>query len=265
MKKWFLCFIMLCVALLAACSNDDSRIQQIRARNNGSGELRVGVKMDVPGFGYINPSTREVEGLEIDLARAMAELIVGRKDAIQFVTTTGMTKEALLTNEKVDLVIGTYTITEERRKIVNFSRPYYTDEIGFLVLKGSGIRSIGDFAGKTIGVTRASTAFSAFDKTPKLIGDGSKLHAYASYPEIQNALINGDIHVFSADKSILTGYMNDKTVMLADGVQPQPYGIGSTLSDKNFAKEVDRMLGKLIEDGTLDKILVKWLGKPAQQ
>ena len=252
----------ICFAFLSACSSDDSRIHQIRTRNNGAGELRVGVKMDVPCFGYFNPETRKLEGLEIDIANAIAEMMVGRKNAVRFVTTTGMTKEALLTNEKVDLIIGTYTITEERRKIVNFSRPYYTDEIGFLVLKDSGIRKIEDFSGKTIGVTRASTAFSAFDKTPKLIGGKSTLHAYASYPEILNALLNGEINVFSADKSILSGYMNEKTIILAEGVQPQPYGIGSIFSDKEFAKEVDRMLGSLIEDGTLNKILAKWVGNP---
>ena len=264
MKKLFLCFMIMCFALLSACSNNDSRIQQIRARNNGAGELRVGVKMDVPGFGYLNPQTRELEGLEIDLAHAIAEMMLGRKNVVQFVPTTGMTKEALLTNEKVDLVIGTYTITEERRNIVNFSRPYYTDEIGFLVLKDSEIRKIDDFSGKTVGVTRASTAFSAFDNNPKLIGGNATLQAYASYPEILNALLNGNIDVFSADKSILTGYRNDKTVMLGDGIQPQPYGIGSILSDKVFAKEVDRMLGKLIEDGTLSKILAKWLSSPTK-
>ena len=257
MKKWLPCLMILCCVLLSACSDKDSRIQQIRARNSGGGELRVGVKMDVPGFGYFNPGTRKLEGLEIDLAHEMAELIVGKKNAVRFVTTTGMTKEALLTNENVDLIIGTYTITEERRSIVNFSRPYYTDEIGFLVLKNSGLRTVDDVAGKTIGVTRASTAFSAFSKNPNLV-------AYATYPEILNALVNGDIDVFSADKSILTGYMNDKTMMLDGGVQPQPYGIGSIISDKEFAKEIDKLLGKLIEDGTLDKILAKWLSSPVK-
>ena len=259
MKQWLPCLMIVCLSLLSACSDKDSRIQQIRSRNNGAGELRVGVKMDVPGFGYFNPATRKLEGLEIDLAHTMADLIIGKKDAIHFVTTTGMTKEALLTNEKVDLIIGTYTITEDRRNIVNFSRPYYTDEIGFLVLKDSGLRTMEDVSGKTVGVTRASTAFSAFDKNPDLINGGMTLQAFASYPEIQNALLNGEIDVFSADKSILTGYMNDKTVRLEGGVQPQPYGIGSMLSDKEFAKEIDKLLGKLIEDGTLDKILAKWL------
>ena len=245
--------------LLSACSNNDSRIQQIRARNNGAGELRVGVKMDVPRFGYMNPDTRELEGLEIDLSYAMAELMVGRKNAVRFVTTSNMTRESLLANENVDLVIGTYTITEERLKVVSFSRPYYTDEIGFLVLKNSEIRGINDFSGKTVGVTRASTAFSTFDKAPNLIGSGFTLQAYTSYPMAQNALLKGEIDVFSADKSILIGYMSDQTTMLSDGVQPQPYGIGSIFSDKKFAKEVDRLLGKLIENGSLDKILAKWL------
>jgi ABC-type amino acid transport/signal transduction systems, periplasmic component/domain len=260
MKKWILYLLILCSALvLGACANKDSRIAQIRARNNGAGELRVGVKVDVPNFGYLNPESGELEGLEIDIAREMAQQLVGKRDAVRFVPTTGMAKETLLANGEADLIIGTYTITDERKKVVNFSRPYYVDEIGFLVMDGAEIHEIADFAGKTIGVTRASTAFSTFDQHPEILGDGFILQGFTSYPEIQDALINGAIDIFSADKSILSGYQSEYTAILEAGVQPQPYGIGSVFSDKAFAEEVDKLLGKMIEDGTLDAILEKWL------
>ena len=260
MKKLILCVLVVCLAFAAsACKKTESRLAQIRARNDGAGELRVGVKADVPNFGYFNSESGEFEGLEIDLAYAMAELIVGDREAITFVPATGMAKETLLSNGEVDLIIGTYTITEERKKVVNFSRPYYTDEIGFLVLEDSGIHKIADFTGKAIGATRASTAFSTFDQNPELLGVDFTLQSFASYPEIQDALLNGAIDIFSTDKSILSGYVSDNSVILDDGVQPQPYGIGSIISDTAFAKEVDRMLGELIDDGTMDDILAKWI------
>ena len=261
MKKLILCFLVLCLVLTSsACKGTESKIAQIRARNNGAGELRVGVKVDVPNFGYLNPDSGQMEGLEIDIAYAMAEMIIGNKDAIRFVPTAGMTRESMLDNGEADIVIGTYTITEERKKIVNFSQPYYIDEIGFMVLDGSNINGIADFKGKTIGAARASTSFSTFDQNPKILDVDFTLRGFSSYPEIQDALLNGVIDVFSADKSILSGYVIDNSVTLDEGVQPQPYGIASEISDKAFAKEVDDMLEKLIEDGTLDKILEKWIG-----
>jgi len=260
MKKIILCFLAVCLLFsFSACANTESKLTQIRARNGGAGELRVGVKVDVPNFGYLNPESGALEGLEIDLARAMAEKLVGNKEAIRFIPTTGMAKETLLANGEADLIIGTYTITDARKTVVNFSRPYYTDKIGFLVLEGSGINGIADFTGKTIGATRAGTAFSTFDQNPDILGGGFTLRGFASYPEIQDALLTGNLDVFSADKSILSGYTSGNTVMLEDGVQPQPYGIGSVLADKAFAKEVDRILGELMEDGTMDAILAKWL------
>ena len=260
MKKRMMLLLLACLMLvLSACAGKKSKMTQILARNDGAGELRVGVKIDVPNFGYLDPETGDLEGLEIDLAREMAEAILDDRNAVQFVPTTGMAKEALLANGEADLIIGTYTITDERRKVVHFSRPYYTDEIGFLVLSNSGMQSISDLKGKTIGVTRASTAFATFDKHPELIGNDFTLRGFVSYPEIQYALLSGTIDVFSADKSILSGYNTANTVILADGVQPQPYGIGSIISDKTFADAVDQILADLIESGTMDDILAKWM------
>ena len=260
MKKIILCFLVVCLVFASSgCANAESKIAQIRARNNGAGELRVGIKVDVPNFGYIDPDTNELEGLEIDLAYAMAEKIVGDRNAIRFIPTTGMAKQTLLDNGEADLIIGTYTITEERKKVINFSRPYYTDELGFLVLDSSGIHEMADFAGKTIGVTRAGTAFSTFDQNPEILGVSFTLQGFSSYPEIQDALLNGVIDIFSTDKSILSGYTTSNTTVLEAGVQPQPYGIASELSDKTFAKEVDKMLEQLIADGTVDAILAKWI------
>ena len=260
MKKLLLCTLAVCLVLaLPACGRTDTRVAQIRARQNGAGELRVGVKVDVPKFGYFNPETGVLEGLEIDLAYAMAERITGSRDAIKLLPTTGLAKETMLSNGEADLIIGTYTITEARRTAVHFSRPYYTDEIGFLVLESSGIRDMADFAGKSIGVTWAGTAFQTYDQTPEILGVAFVLQGYTSYPEIQDALLGGRVDILSADKSILSGYQSAGTVILEPGVQPQPYGIGSVISDDVFAKEVDRILGELMADGTLDAILAKWL------
>ena len=74
------------------------------------GVLRVGVKQDVPNFGYRNPDTNEFEGMEIDIARAIADELGVE---IEFTPVTAQTRGPLLDNGQVDIVIATFTITEE--------------------------------------------------------------------------------------------------------------------------------------------------------
>ena len=253
-KQLNLILIVCCALLLSACASQSETAAAIRAR----GELRVGVKVDVKNFGYLNPETNALEGLEIDLSRELAEMLLGDRSAIRFIPVTAPAREAAITNGEVDLVIATYTITEARQEVLNFSRSYYIDEVGFLVLKSSGINKTADFTGKTIGTTRSSTAFTTLTTQPELWGGSFTHKGFASYPELQSALQSGEIDVFCADKSILFGYYDDTTVLLEEGVSAQPYGIASNLEDKDFAAEIDKLLSQLEENGRLAEILAKW-------
>jgi len=242
--------------LFSACYGDKGTVAAITAR----GELRVGVKVDVPRFGYINPNTGEIEGLEIDIARALAKKILGDENAVSFLPITALTRENLLNNGEVDLVIANFTITDERAERFNFSEPYYSDMIGFLVRTDSGISEIANIDAKTIGVIRSTTAFNEFSANPDIFGVSFNLKSYASYPELENALLTGEVDVFSADTSILYGYICEETRLLPDAVNPQPYGIATKLNDKDFAKYIDDFLKTMTEDGTLGAILDRWTG-----
>ena len=113
----------------------------------------VGVKQDVPNFGYKDPKTGTYSGIETDLARMVADEL---KVKVRYVPVTAQTRGPLLDNEQVDMDIATFTITDERKKLYNFTSPYYTDASGFLVNKSAKIKSIEDLNGKTIGVAQGS-------------------------------------------------------------------------------------------------------------
>ncbi|MDI3269329.1 MAG: transporter substrate-binding domain-containing protein, partial [Bacillota bacterium] len=120
---------------MAGCGSQGSALDNIKKR----GKLVVGVKADVVGFGYKNPDTNQFEGLEIDIAKAIAKKILGDENAIEFVPVTAKTRTGLLNNGEIDLVAATFTVTEERKKEVDFSPIYYEDGIQLLVMKDSGI------------------------------------------------------------------------------------------------------------------------------
>jgi len=256
--KRFLClfvaFGLFCV-LFPGCAKEKGQLEEIQAR----GELRVGVKLDVPYFGYQNPQTGQVEGLEVDIARELANRILGNSSALKPLGVTALTRDALLSNGEIDMIIATFTITEPRKELMNFSQPYYTDQLGFMVDKDSGIEALVDLEGKTLGVTLNSTAYDQFSEKPEQVAHGIILKGYASYPEVRAALMAGEIDAFSTDKSILYGYLDENTVLLAEGVNSQPYGIATPLEDKVFSDYINTQLQEMKADGTLDQILERWL------
>ncbi|MGI6660032.1 MAG: transporter substrate-binding domain-containing protein [Dethiobacteraceae bacterium] len=222
------------------------------------GVLRVGTKVDVPGFGYQNPDTNEVEGMEIDIAKALAKKLLGDESKIETQAVTAQTRGPLLDNNEVDIVIATFTITEERKLSYNFTQPYYTDEIGFLVKKAAGYKDIKDLDGKTIGVAQSATTKAALEEKAKELGISFNFSEYASYPELNAALASGRIDAFSVDKSILLGYVNETSEILDYGFKPQEYGIACKLDNKDLAKYLDDFIGEIKADGTLDSIMEKW-------
>ena len=245
-------FFMSCFP--AACSGG-GEIKAIHKR----GELRVGVKSDVPRFGFLNLDNDELEGMEIDIARMIAKDILGDENAVKFIIVGGaQTRAAMLKNGEIDIAIATFTITEERRKEFNFSRPYFTDELGSLVRADSKINELKDLDGRIAGVVRGSTAKTAFENECLKLEIDVTVLEFANYPEIKEALITGKIDAFVSDKSILYGYSDEESVLLNDRFNPQRYGIAGKIENRKLARRVETVLDTMEKNGDLTAIFEKW-------
>ncbi|MBV1943726.1 transporter substrate-binding domain-containing protein [Streptococcus parasuis] len=224
-------------------SNSD-QVQAIIER----GVLRVGVKQDVPNFGYKNPDSGEFEGLEIDIARKIAdELGVD----IEFTPVTAQTRGPLLDNGQVDLVIATFTITEERKLLYNFTTPYYTDAVGFLVNKDSGIKTFTDLNGKTIGVAQGSITRTLVSELADKYGIAVNFAELGSYPELSVSLRAHRTDAFSVDQSILSGYIGSKSELMDFSFSASDYGIVTKLSNKDLNNYLNSLVEKWTSDGSL--------------
>ena len=227
-------------------SNSD-QVQAIIER----GVLRVGVKQDVPNFGYKNPDSGEFEGLEIDIARKIAdELGVD----IEFTPVTAQTRGPLLDNGQVDLVIATFTITEERKLLYNFTTPYYTDAVGFLVNKDSGIKTFTDLNGKTIGVAQGSITRTLISELADKYGIAVNFAELGSYPELSVSLRAHRTDAFSVDQSILSGYIGSKSELMDFSFSASDYGIVTKLSNKDLNNYLHSLVEKWTSDGSLQAI-----------
>ncbi|MFS1663206.1 transporter substrate-binding domain-containing protein [Streptococcus sp. zg-JUN1979] len=225
------------------------------------GVLTVGVKQDVPNFGYYSAESKNYEGMEIDIANKIAKSM-GVK--IEYVPVTAQTREAVMDNGQVDMVIATYTITDERQKSYNFSEPYYTDEVGFLVTKSSGINTIKDLNKQTIGVAQGSTTKALIEEYGKAHHLNFNFVQLGSYPELAISLYAHRIQAFSVDKSILSGYRSQKTKILSQGFNTQEYGIATKKSNTELTAYINQLLKQWKSDGSLEKIYKRYDLTPAK-
>lgn len=269
-KKYLLLALLLLVmpTFLLACGKKDTTTdaavitpETIKKR----GKVRVGVKLDVPGFGYEDPDTGQMEGMEVDLARKIAKDLTGSEKNVEFVGVTAKTRGPLLDNGEIDMVIATFTITPEREKSYNFTAPYYTDEIGFLVRKKDGFTNLASLNGKKIGVPQGATTEQSIVEEGKKENLNFEFLEYGPYPMLKLALSAGRIDAFAVDKSILFGYVDDQTEILNIGFAPQKYGIATALKNKVLANYLNDLVVTYQKDGTLNKLMDKWHIQDASQ
>lgn len=235
----------------AAAADLPADVQSIVKR----GKLKVGVKTDVPGFGMQGLSG-DYTGMEIDLARKIAEAMGLKADDVEFVAVTAKTRGQLVDSGDIDMVIATFTITEERKKTWNFSTPYYTDAVSLLVKKNSKIETYKDLEDKLVGVAEGSTSkdalIAAAAKAGVTLTDTKNIQTFPDYPSIKAALDAGQVQAFCVDGSILTGYLDAGTILLTSiRFSPQYYGIVTKLSNKGLAGFVDNLVKKWLADGTI--------------
>jgi len=251
------------LALLAAfigisfsgCGDESAKsggVEAIKAR----GQLVIGVKNDVPHFALLNKESGVIEGFEADVAKALAKEILGDENKLKLVAVNAKTRGPALDNGTVDLVIATFTITEERKKVFNFSKPYYKDSVGLLVLKEKGYKSLADMNGANIGVAQAATTRKLIDEAAKEAGVNVNFMEFPDYPSIKAALDARRVDAFSVDKSILLGYLDANSEILPDNFAPQEYGIVSKKSNVALAEFVD----KFVENNgdLLENLMQKW-------
>ncbi|HEA7843375.1 TPA: bifunctional adhesin/ABC transporter aspartate/glutamate-binding protein PEB1a [Campylobacter coli] len=240
-----------CVAFTSA-NAAEGKLEAIKAK----GELIVGVKNDVPHYALLDQATGEIKGFEVDVAKMLAKSILGDENKIKLVAVNAKTRGPLLDNGSIDAVIATFTITPERKRVYNFSEPYYQDAVGLLVLKEKNYKSLADMNGATIGVAQAATTKKVINTAAKKMGIKVKFSEFPDYPSIKAALDAKRIDAFSVDKSILLGYKDDNNEILPDSFDPQSYGIVTKKDDPNFSNYVNDFVKQ--NKTEIDALAKKW-------
>ncbi|MCR4822553.1 MAG: transporter substrate-binding domain-containing protein [Treponema sp.] len=223
-----------------------------------AGVLTVGIKDDVPGFGYFNPSTKEYEGLEVDIAKAMAKFIFGDQSKVKFIPVTARNRTAYLNQDKLDMVIATFTVTDERKQYYDFSDIYYTDSVGLMVKKSSGITSLKNLENKKVGITQGSMTASTIKNAAIREGIFLSVVTYPSNQSLKEALNKDEIQAFCIDKAILHGYRDKGLTILPERFDEMKYAVAIKKDNSAVTKVANDVIHQLIKSGDLEEIMEKY-------
>ncbi len=223
-----------------------------------AGEITIGVKFDVPPFGAKDPTSGEVQGFDIDLAKAIADELGVKPKYIEALSDNRI---AFLKDGTADLILSTMTITAERDEEIDFSEPYFIAKGRILVKKSdTSIKGVDDLAGKNVCTALGST----YEETLKKQAPKAKLRLVDSYSECLELIQNGAVDAVSTDDVILTGMIiQDDSLKLVDDKEltTEPYGAGIKEGDSAFKAFVDSVIATYKEDGSWATSYQKWVGQ----
>jgi polar amino acid transport system substrate-binding protein len=227
------------------------------------GTLVVGTKADYPPYGMLDASGKIV-GMEPDMAADVAKRL-GVK--LELVPTVASNRMQFLQQGKIDLMISTMSVNEDRKKVVGIVEPYYyASGVAILAAKSANIKSAADLKGKPVcaiqGAFYNNRLQSEFTQTD--------LVAFKGVPENEQALLNGQCVGFVYDDVLLiykkqtegSKWDNFEVVVLNE-YQPAPWGLAVKLEEKDTAwgKFMAATTKEWLASGTLLALEKKWLGQ----
>lgn len=228
---------------------------------NAAEALRVGTHPTFAPFEFLDSSTREYVGFDMDMIREIGKRM---NVDIQFVNMgfDGLIP-ALMTNN-IDIVVSGVTITEERKKRVDFCDPYYEAGQGLMIRAGEEAKyqKLEDLHNKTIAVQIGTTGAEVAKGIP-----GTKIKAFNTSAEAFMDLKMKGSDAVITDRPVI-GYFFVANARAAKGLKQQPmkfdseyFGFAVKKGNKELLDKVNAAMKSMKDDGTYQKLYSKWFGE----
>jgi len=242
------------------------------ARICEAGVLIVSTDPAYPPQSFLNESTGDYEGFDIDVARE-----IGARLGVE-VEFTDPTFDAVVAggwSGRWDVSVGSVTVTEERKSVLDFTQPYYFTPAQLAVQADSDIASIEDLGGSTVCVGESTTYLFWIDGTLNLPEEAGEI---AAVPDgMEATTLPTDIDCAEAWRSGRTDDFQGWLTALptAQGAIDEEYPVklvgepvfyeplavafdASAENNESLVEAVDRIIGEMHEDGTLTALSQEW-------
>lgn len=253
-KKFLFIFIFISI-LLCGCSDvkEKDDFKAIKKR----GRIVVGVRSDTRPFGY-HDGRGNLQGFDVDLAKAIAKHIFADDNAVELVPVTASNRISILTSGKVDILIATLSVTDQRRLIVDFSKPYYMAGQAVLVKNGKNLATIKQLNKKKVIIVYGSTG----EESVRLNAPEAIIRGYKNYDLAYKALKRGEADAMIADDTILYNLaLDDPSVkILQKRFSKEPYAVAFRKGEasKQLKDSVNFTIDFMEHSGQLRNMQRKW-------
>ena len=212
--------------------------------NNTEGKkyLIVGTSPDFPPFEYV-ASNGSIVGIDIDLMKHLAKMM--GYDGIKIVSMDFDGLIPALTNGKIDVIAAGMTITEERKKVVAFTIPYWSADQAILVTKNSGFKpkNLNDLKGKVVAVQSGTTGESLIDNFINKTGAKITVKRYSSFVLAVKDLLNGRVDAVIVDSPVAKLFTEKYGVEVAAIINTgEHYGLAVRKGDTQLLNALNEAL-----------------------
>jgi glutamate transport system substrate-binding protein len=238
---------------LSACGGGDSA--ESEGGESAGERIRIGIKFDQPGLGFDEGGS--YSGFDVDVAKYVANELGFTEDQIDFTEAPSANRENLLSNNQVDMIFATYSITDTRKETVDFAGPYFVAGQDLLVPTDSDITGPEDLEGKNLcSVTGSTSAQKIKDQYP-----GVQLVEQPGYAECVTAMGGGQIDAVTTDDIILAGLAAQeanagKFKVVGNTFSEENYGVGLP-KGSDRCEDINAAITKMIDEGAWEEAITK--------
>ncbi len=262
MKKFITVTLLafLTVSLLVAGGAKESQGDQSLEKIVTKGVFVMGLDDSFPPMGY-RDENNEIVGFDVDLAKEVTRRM-GVTLKVQPIDWNA--KEQELNTGNIDCIWNGFTITAERRKMINFSDPYVDNAQVAVVRNNTAYQTLADLAGKSIGLQAGSTAADAVANNPSF---AASVKEVVEVKDNLTALM--DLEIGGVEAVVLDLFVAIDNItrsgkdfrILDEHLSPEEYGVGFRKNDQALRDEVQKHLNAMAQDGTLAQISTAWFGE----
>jgi polar amino acid transport system substrate-binding protein len=220
----------------------------------------VGLDESFPPMGF-RDEKGQIVGFDIDLAKE-----AGKRMGVEvvFQPIDWKAKELELNGKKIDAIWNGFTITDERKKAMGFSKPYLKNRQIIITAAAAKIASKADLKGKRVGTQEGSVGFDIIEADTAMKAGLKSVNTYPDFVAALTDIKAGRLDAVIGDEILARYYTakeKDTFKILDESLADEEYGVGLRLEDTALLASLQRALDEMNADGTAGKISETWFGK----
>ncbi len=222
-------------------------------------EIKVAIPTDFPPYGFVGTDLKP-QGLDVEMAHYIGAKL-GVK--VELVPVTSANRIPYLQTRKADLVISTLGKNPERERVIDFTAAYSPFFLAVFGPKAVAVKGPADLAGKSLSVTRGSVEDM---ELVKVAPSGAEVRRFEDNNTTISAFVAGQVQLLAAGAQV-AGAMMAKNPQLGTEfklvLKDSPNFIGVAKGEDKLRTKVNEIIADARKSGDLDKMAMKWLGRPA--